>query len=302
MILKKSIIFSCASALFCINAATANRDNTIINIPKAPDEHTRIRSLVSDFFKEQQWKKSQKFTASVGAVKGAYKDKSSAMHMKGRNRSAYISFLYQFLPDFSFGLTPIRSFSRSKTDAMALKTKSSDKALASSLDYKVLYWLTINLSYTRKWGKNTTSIDNTSNPDSISKNLYDIPGLTVKFSLPVTSSFFVLPDIGLSRTNINNKAFIDNYQNNQRKQILVMDQLSINSKACMLINADVIPYVGLGYTKITKYKLHVKSKNSFKGNVGILLFGGTANLDWTVSKTNNSIIANNCTVNLSTKF
>lgn len=299
---KKSIIFSCASVLFSINAAAANRDNTIVNSPKTPDEQIRIRSLVSEFFKEQQWKKSQKFTASVGAVKGVYKDKSSAMHMKGRNRSAYISFLYQFLPDFSFGFTPIRSFSRSKTDAMALKTKSSDKALASSFDYKILYWLTLNLSYTRKWGTNTTSIDNTSNPDSVSKNVYSIPGITAKFSVPVTSSFFVLPDIGFSRTNIQNKAFVDNYQNKQNKQVLVMDQLSMNSKACMLVNADVIPYVGFGYTKITKYKLHVKSKNSFKGNVGILLFGGTANLDWTVSKTNNSITSNNCTVNFSTKF
>lgn len=302
MTFKKSALLLSITAIAHINASTPNRDTTAINTPKAPDEQTRIKSLVAEFFKEQQWKKSQKFTTSIGAVKGTYKDKSSAMHMKGHNRSAYISFLYQFLPDFSFGVTPIRSFSRSKTDAMALKTKSSDKALASSFDYKALYWLTLNLSYTRKWGKNTTSIDNTSNPDSISKNLYSIPGITAKFSVPVTTNFFVLPDIGFSRINIKNKAFIDNSQNIQPKQILVMDQLSMNTKACMLLNEDLIPYIGLGYTRITKYKLHVKSKNSFKGNAGILLFGGAANFDWTVSRTNNSITANNCTINLSTKF
>jgi hypothetical protein len=301
MILRKIPHLACVTFVFSI-IASDNNNTTVVNIPKTPDEQTRIRSLVNDFFEEQRWKQSQKFTTALGAVKGTYKDKSSSMHMKGHNRSVYISCAYQFSPDYSFSLTPIRSFSRSKTDAIALKTKSSDKALASGFDYKFLPWLTFNLSLTRKWGKSTTSIDNTANPDSVSKNLYNIPGVTCKFSVPITTTFFVLPDVGFSRTNIKNKAFVDNYRNNQKKQILVMDQLAFNSKACLLVNADVIPYVGLGYTKITKYKLHVKSKNSFKGNAGILLFGGAANLDWAVSKTNSSIVANNCTLNLSTKF
>lgn len=299
MFLKKELVLFLLSVLiFNIKASEVSKITPL----KAPDEQTRIKSLVSDFFKEQQWKKLKKLTTAIGAVKGKYKDKSSSTHMKGNNNSHYLSLSYQFLPDFSFGITPVRSFSKAKNETMDLKIKSSDKLLATNFDYKIMQWLTINLSFAQKWGKNTTSSVNATNPESNSKNTCNTPGIIFKFSLPVTNYFFILPDAGFSRTNINNKAFVDNNNNSQKKQILIMDQLSINSKACFLINDIFIPYIGIGYTKVTKYKLHLKSKNSFKFNTGILLFGGIANIDCTISKTNNSVTSSNYSANLSTKF
>ncbi len=282
--------------------AASNYDSALINIPQQPDSQALIKSLIADFFKEYQWQHSKKFTASTGLIKGSYKDKSSITHMKGHSTSGYLSLSYQFRPNFLFSLTPVKGSSTSKTDASSLRTKSSDKALSTSLDYKALQWLTVNFSFTQKQGKTTTFIDDAPNPTSIAKNIYRIGGISLKFSIPAGSTVFLAPDIGFSCTNITNRAYVDNYNNSNEKKTLALDQLSLNFKACFLLSADVIPYASVGYSKITKYNAHIKSKNSFKGGGGILLFNGVANIDWTVSKANQSITSNSYTLNLSHRF
>ena len=304
--LKSSTIKNkvCLIVMFmCVEfQAASNYNSAIVNIPQQPDSQALIKSLIADFFKEYQWQQSKKFTASTGLIKGTYKDKSSTTHMKGRNTSGYLSLSYQFRPNFSFSLTPVKSSSTSKTDASSLRTKSNDKALSTSLDYKALQWLTVNFAFTQKRGKTTTFIDDTPNPSSTAKNIYRILGTSLKLSIPAGSTVFLAPDIGFSCTHINNRAYVDNYNNSTEKKILQLDQFSLNFKACFLLSADVIPYASVGYSKITKYNAHIKSKNSFKGGGGILLFNGIANIDWTVSKANQSITSNSYTLNLSHRF
>lgn len=81
----------------------------------------------------------------------------------------------------------------------------------------------------RKTWKNITTVVNKTNVDSTSKNIFRTPGFLVKMTLPVNKNIFFGPDIGINRSCIFNKAYVDN------------DGVQLAKKPCTLIRLLQIP-------------------------------------------------------------
>lgn len=64
-----------------------------------------------------------------------------------------LAFGYQFTPEFSSSIAFIKGITNEKSQDETLKAKSTDKTVVLSFDYKLLEWLTLDLSYQEKHGK-----------------------------------------------------------------------------------------------------------------------------------------------------
>lgn len=270
-------------------------------IATAPlDKQKQLRDFIDQYKAENQPKK---FFIMTGVTRGTSKDKTQpTQHLKAHTTTGILSFGYQFLPNFCANLGFTKSMSTSKTETRKLDVKSTDHTIVTSFAYQILKWLTLDLSFQSKNGRTTTYIPNEPIKDSISKNTHRTPGFSLRMTFPLNKKLFVSPDVGFSRTCMHNKAYVDNAGVNKPKRTLRLDQASTNAKLGFIYNPMVIPYVSVGYSKTLKYSDHLKSKNSFRGGAGAILFGGIVNLDWNASKANGTTIANNFSLNLSAKF
>ena len=263
------------------------------------DNHKQVVEMIR---KQKKYAAKHKFTTSAGASFTTFQDKSSVTPLKGKTKSGFISLGYQFTPKVSANVAVIRSKTSEADKDGALVAKSTDDTLATSIDYKLLSWLTVSGSFKQKNGTIAITMPQETNQYARSKNVYRTPGLALKMMFPVSKQVFVLPDVGFSRTYMYNKAYTDNANIAQPKKTLIMDQASIGTKVGYMHNPMIIPYVSLGYSKATRYNAPLKSKSSYRVGAGIIGMGGIVVFDWTRSRAFKSITSNTFTLNLTAKF
>jgi hypothetical protein len=302
--MKKLVFLLSVASLFSAEnvAKSGVITNTITGAEGAQitDIHKRIREFVDKYKAEHE---PQKFTAVAGVVFGRFKDSSSrALPLNGHNKMGFLALGYQFTPEISSSISFIKGITNQKSQNETLKAKSTDKTVALSCDYKLLEWLTLSLSYQEKHGKTITTVVNKRNVDSTSKNIFRTPGFLVKMTLPVNKNLFFGPDIGINRSCIYNKAYVDNDGIQQAKRTLHLDQAVANTKLGYIVNQNMIPYASVGYSRTLSYGNSIKSKNSFRVGAGAILLGGMITLDWSASRANQSVTSNNVSLNLAVKF
>jgi hypothetical protein len=263
------------------------------------DKQQRLRAFVEKYKEDHQQKK---FTAAAAFIRGSFTDKSSVTLLKGHNKAGVIAFGYQFTPKFSANAVFVKSRTTERTSDEKLKVISHDDTILASYDYSILEWLKLDFSFSSKQGKSITTDAGKANVDSVSKNVYRTPSLYLKMTFPTNQQFFIAPDVGISRTFMHNRAYVDNSGDSIAKRDMHLDQVAANSKFGYVINSNVIPYVSTGYSRTLHYSDHLKSRNSFRAGAGAILFGGLLNIDWTASKANQSVRANTLSVNLAVKF
>lgn len=302
--MKKLVFLLSVASLFSAENVAKSQviANTITGAEGAQitDIHKRIREFVDKYKAEHE---PQKFTAVAGVVFGRFKDTSSkALPLNGHNRMGVLALGYQFTPKISSSISFIKGITNEKSESETLKAKSTDKTVALSFDYRLLEWLTLSLSYQEKHGKTITTVLKQKNVDATSKNIFRTPGFSVKMIFPVNKNIFFGPDVGINRSCIYNKAYIDNAGVQQAKRTLHLDQMVANTKLGYVVNHNVIPYASVGYSRTLSYGDPLKSKNSFRVGAGAILLGGMVTLDWTASRANQSVTSNNVSLNLAVKF
>ncbi len=291
-----ALIFSLlASSLIAQEATTIA---AAVNVPVF-DNHKQVAEMIKKKTKQAD---KHKFTTSVGANFTTFQDRTSVTPLKGKTKSGFVSVGYQFTPKVSANVVLMRSKMKVADKDAALTEKSTDDTIATSIDYKLLRWLTVNASFRQKNGTISTIMPNEVNQYTKSKNVYRTPGLALKMVFPVSKQVFILPDVGFSRTYMYNKAYTDNEDTPQPKKTLIMDQASIGTKVGYMYNPMVIPYVSLGCSRVIRYNAPLKSRNSYHGGAGIIGMGGVVVVDWTRSKAFKSITSNTFTLNLTAKF
>lgn len=304
--LSKALILSSFIAVVFASDSNISNYETNTNHLLNSEEMQRVReTLIQAFLKRQkelqEEMEKRKFSIALGGNRTTFKNKLD-VDLKGHGFTKFIAFGYKIDPKFSTSLIFMESKQSSKSQDEQLKCKATDDIVSGAVNYKVLEWLSLDFSLAYKKGRNTTITPSKPNVVSVSHNAYVTPKFAVKMMFPLASRVMAIPEIGIARTYMYNKAYTDNLGKSQPHKTLIMDQASLNAKVGYVISPYVIPYINAGYTRATKYNAPLKSKNSFSGGAGAMLVGGIINLDWTASKTFKTTTTHSFSLILSAKF
>lgn len=277
-------------------------ENSILN----NQDIQSARELIAEkFIKAMQEKMAEveqdKFTAGLGCSSSKFKTKND-MNLKGSSFAEFILLGYQITPELSVIGTLIQNKISSRSNTVPFKSKGVGNIFTPVINYKLLKWLNIDFSLTKNNEKNKNISHNSPNVISVLHTSYTIPKFSLKMTVPLSQQIITMPDIGVSRSYINTKSYIDNNMVTQPRKKLTMDQLSINAKIAYMVSLYAIPYIIAGYDRVTRYKLPLKSKNTFKGGLGSMLMGGVINFDWTLSKAYKTTTVNTFNLSFFMKF
>jgi hypothetical protein len=282
-----------------IFAATDNYTlkNSLLN----ETELKRARDLISkQFLKIQKQIQKSKITVAFGGSSSAFKNTQSSP-LKGSSFAEFASLGYQITPKISASIAAVQNKTFSRSKYVSFIGKGVDNIFSTSIDYKALKWLTLDFSMSANKGSNTNYNPDSINIKAISENIYLTPKFSLRMTIPLSPKVITMPDIGIVRTYMRNKAYTDNNGIEQPHKNLLLDQVSLNARIGYFFSMYAIPYAIFGYDRITRYKLPLRSKNTYRGGAGLMLMGG-ANFNWTVSKANQTTTINNFSLTFAAKF
>ncbi len=234
---------------------------------------------------------------------GHFKDNSSYItHLKGHNQGVIALLGYRFSPHLAVNATYMKNKMRSASFDNSLIVKQDDDIVSATVDYKVLKWLTASLGMKQKKGVVTYTQSSATNQVATAKNIYTTPTFALKTLLRLKHNIIVTPQVALSRAFITQKAYIDNGGNRQNTRYMHLDQANFSTKIAYEHSAKVIPYVHGGYGHTLHYSAPIRSRHSYHGGLGVLLFKGVVDLSWSASKAYNSIIAQTVSGSVNIRF
>lgn len=299
---SKLILITLSTTItFAATDSTIN-NYTLKNSLLNETELKRARDLISkQFLKMQKNMQQRKLTIAFGGSSSAFKNTQNTP-IKGHSFAEFAALGYQITTKLSANVAALQNKTFSRSKYVSFIGKGVDNIFSTSIDYKALKWLTLDFSMSANKGRNTNYNSDSINIKAISENIYLTPKLSLKMTIPLSQKVIIMPDIGIARTYMRNKAYTDNTGIEQPHKNLLLDQVSANAKIGYFFSMYAIPYAIFGYDSITRYKLPLRSKNTYRGGAGLMLMGGAINFDWTAAKANQTTTINSFSLTFAAKF
>lgn len=277
LLLGSSIMFS--HGIMAAVLPTAH--NTTTTVANAASIEDQIREAILEKLNAPQ----KNFTASAGAFYGWYKDTTSPIEVKGNSKIGYIALGYKVAPKINVGVSYAKNLMRGHSSDYAIQNKMNDDIFVGKADYQYNPWLTLSATMAHTRGSFESIAPSSTTVTSVSKYTYTTPTLSARMIFPLSQKLAVLPDFGLSRTFIRNRAYTDNASNYQPAKNATLDQGQLDVKLMYRAHRLASPFVKVGYDRAFQSGTPIKSRNSHKMGAGVAFMEGRAALEYNQSNT-----------------
>lgn len=236
--------------------------------------------------------KSTSWFLGGGVLQTHLRDASNpSTPLKGESKGGSGFVGYQFTPRFSAYFTFIRTVLKEKACNNSFSVKAANASIAGALSYQITHWLNIELGQRYMRGKFTMTTPGAINEKASTNISGSISNLGLKMKLLTQHHVGFFPEIKFYHMRNTNGSYNDNNGILQPTSSPRLNQVTLGSR--VIFNkyaAYITPYVHANYMRTLYRKgLSVRSNEGYGGGVGMFLFSGLLNIDWTTNRLYGSI-------------
>ncbi len=284
-------------------AANANiaMTNVLNQLQSEEDSKEWIQQVFAEIYKNHKWKHKRKTRVGLGTLFFNGENRKTSNTLYNRGKGYVLSFGQDFSPNFSLNAMFINTLSKNKLKTFDNRSRNTMNAPGVSADWRVHKNLTLDFSLGALVNRSSLVSPTTQRKQTNQRSYSLSPSLALDFNFRA-GNFLILPSLKQQHNYIVEKRHINLKNTAVGRKTLKMDQTFVQNRLLYAGNPLVIPYVTAGFGYTSHYSRKLKSRKTFQGGAGVMLYAGALSIDYTYMNQHKENYNNRYSLNASYKF